>query len=73
MNVKNVLECAFNLVKSIEDFYIMIRFVSFRQSNTKKAKFLFSRAIEKADKAPYFQLLVQDAKLLYGLEWRKAF
>ncbi|MGZ2371749.1 hypothetical protein ACXR6G_18365 [Ancylomarina sp. YFZ004] len=71
--VEQVLENALNLVKSTKDFSIMIRFVNFWLSNTKKAQFLLNRAIEKADKASDFQLLVQDAKLLYGLDWRKAF
>jgi hypothetical protein len=73
VGVEKGLEKALNLAKSAEDYSFVIRFVNFWLRNTSKAQFILKLAIKEAAKESDFELLVKDAKLIYGLEWKKAF
>lgn len=73
MGVEKMLVIALKLAKSAEDYSFVIRFVNFWLSNTSKAQFILDLATKEASKESDFKLLVKDAKLIYGLEWEKAF
>jgi tetratricopeptide (TPR) repeat protein len=71
--VNECIDKAEKLVKSTEEFSLMIRFVYFSLSNYKKAKFFLECSFECAFSASDFKLFAQDAMLMFGLEWKKAF
>lgn len=72
-DMDQILELGKNLAKSAKDFSLMIRFVNFWLSNTKRAQYFFQIAFNIASSPTDFERLVVEAKLIYGQEWRRAF
>ncbi|NOU60581.1 hypothetical protein [Marinifilum caeruleilacunae] len=67
------VERASEVSKCTSEFSSIIRFMYFSLSNIEKAKIIFHKAFDLASTTNDFKLVVQDAKLLWGTEWKNAF